>query len=635
MKKINNITEAVIIAGGYGTRAESYSRGRPKALLKLNRKNLIDFQIESLKKSKIKKIYIVCYHLSNQILKYLKDRYPEIIVLIEEVPKGTAGSLLPFIDHFKSNDLLVLYGDLFFENSLDNFIEFHRNNDNDLSLIFRPNDHHLNSDLIFMSEGFVKKTISKKSNIDKSIYRNNVPIGCYLIKKIHISLIKNIKKEKIDFFNDFIPYLINQKKNIMGYHDHQYFRDIGTLNGFNSAKKFLKEKNNKLLALIDIDGTVTYDKPPFGIVSPAQLKLIPGSSEAIKLLNEKFIPVSAITNRPQLAKGLISEQTLYKIFAKLDYLLSSNNSSFINSYLFCPHHPESGFKGEVKKLKVNCRCRKPNIGMLKDALKIYGKNLETFFVGDSEVDIIAGRKFDVWTYAVRTGQSKFFSNMRKPPHYVFNNLIECVKFNLNYRNYVKLNISNYLPKTFKKNKKFIIAIAGQSKSGKTLLAHSIIRYFQENNKDKNSEIVSLDDLFGNFKSFDQPVLERHNIKKYQLIVDKIKNNKNFYLNRYDPETRKISNIKYKLKVKNTSLIIIDGIFGLLDSFSNFADLKIYVHSKPSDLIDRQIEYLKLKNINNREINNIINYRKKEEYPIVINQSNKADLVLNNINLLLK
>ena len=167
------------------------------------------------------------------------------------------------------------------------------------------------------------------------------------------------------------------------------------------------------------------------------------------------------------------------------------------------------------------------------------------------------------------------------------------------------------------------------------MALAILRYFQENNKNKNSQLISLDDLIENFKSFDQPLLERHNVDKYQLIADKIKNNKNFYLNRYNPETRKKTNIKYMLNIKSTSLIIIDGIFGLSDSFSNIADLKIYVNSKFSDMIDRQKEFLKLKNITASEINNIINYRKKKEYPIVINQSNKADLVLNNINLLLK
>jgi D-glycero-D-manno-heptose 1,7-bisphosphate phosphatase len=60
---------------------------------------------------------------------------------------------------------------------------------------------------------------------------------------------------------------------------------------------------------------------------------------------------------------------------------------------FCPHHPDTGFEGEVPELKINCDCRKPNIGMFVAASKKYSIALdESIMVGDGDRDIEAGKK---------------------------------------------------------------------------------------------------------------------------------------------------------------------------------------------------------------------------------------------------
>ena len=47
----------------------------------------------------------------------------------------------------------------------------------------------------------------------------------------------------------------------------------------------------------------------------------------------------------------------------------SKNKVYIDRIYYCPHHPQKGYKKEIKSLKIKCRCRKPNNGLFLDAIK--------------------------------------------------------------------------------------------------------------------------------------------------------------------------------------------------------------------------------------------------------------------------
>ena len=67
-----------------------------------------------------------------------------------------------------------------------------------------------------------------------------------------------------------------------------------------------------------------------------------------------------------------------------------NEGAYIDGLYFCPHHPDSGFDGEVKELKINCECRKPKPGLINKAIEDFNINpLESWLIGDNERDIEA------------------------------------------------------------------------------------------------------------------------------------------------------------------------------------------------------------------------------------------------------
>jgi len=87
--------QAIIIAGGKGTRMSSISTTIPKLLLPLNNKLLIDYSIEHLIKNGCDNIIICCGHLGDKIKEYIdkKDYGIPVKISTESKPLGTAGAL--------------------------------------------------------------------------------------------------------------------------------------------------------------------------------------------------------------------------------------------------------------------------------------------------------------------------------------------------------------------------------------------------------------------------------------------------------------------------------------------------------------------------------------------------------------
>lgn len=73
-------------------------------------------------------------------------------------------------------------------------------------------------------------------------------------------------------------------------------------------------------------------------------------------------------------------------------MLLGKEGAYLDGIYFCPHHPHSGYEGEVKELKIDCDCRKPKPGMLLKAAEDFNIDLsQSYMVGDGENDIKAGK----------------------------------------------------------------------------------------------------------------------------------------------------------------------------------------------------------------------------------------------------
>jgi D-glycero-D-manno-heptose 1,7-bisphosphate phosphatase len=142
--------------------------------------------------------------------------------------------------------------------------------------------------------------------------------------------------------------------------------------------------------VLDRDGTII-DECSY-LSDPDQVKLLPGAAEALRRLKGMGLGLAVVTNQSAVGRGLFSEQRLKEIHQRLGEILKSEGIQLDGLY-YCPHKPED-----------ECWCRKPGIGLMKQASDELGFDLRrSFVIGDKMSDIEMGRHAGAVTFLVRTG----------------------------------------------------------------------------------------------------------------------------------------------------------------------------------------------------------------------------------------
>ena len=149
--------------------------------------------------------------------------------------------------------------------------------------------------------------------------------------------------------------------------------------------------------LLDRDGVIA--EQVHHLHRKDELRLIPGAAQAIRALNDLFLPVVIITNQAVVARGLCTEAELDEIHSELRRKLKDQGAE-VDAVYFCPHHENAS----LPQYRRACPDRKPGPGMFLKAAADFDLDLSrSFAVGDRTVDIMAGRDAGCRTILVRTG----------------------------------------------------------------------------------------------------------------------------------------------------------------------------------------------------------------------------------------
>lgn len=180
----------------------------------------------------------------------------------------------------------------------------------------------------------------------------------------------------------------------------------------------------KRAVFLDRDGVITQDPPNYAHRLD-QLKLIPRSTEAIKLLNENNFGVIIVSNQSGIARGYYGEEDMTRFNNAMNELLNKSDAH-IDAIYYCPHHPEA----KIERYRVNCDCRKPKPGMLKRAEEELNIDLKkSFMVGDRWSDIEAAKRVECKTILVRTGyDSQKLIDNEIICDYVADDLLDAVEY---------------------------------------------------------------------------------------------------------------------------------------------------------------------------------------------------------------
>lgn len=138
---------------------------------------------------------------------------------------------------------------------------------------------------------------------------------------------------------------------------------------------------------------------------------MPNVETAIKQINNSGYLAIICTNQPVIARGELKISELEEIHKKLETLLGEKGA-FVDAIIYCPHHPDKGYIGEIPELKIHCDCRKPLPGMLLKAANQYSIDLtQSWMVGDSINDVLAGKAAGCKTCLLKTNGQINFENI--------------------------------------------------------------------------------------------------------------------------------------------------------------------------------------------------------------------------------
>jgi D-glycero-D-manno-heptose 1,7-bisphosphate phosphatase len=169
---------------------------------------------------------------------------------------------------------------------------------------------------------------------------------------------------------------------------------------------------------LDRDGTIAEEVGYLNHVS--RFRMLSGAPEAIRRLNEARLPVVVVTNQSGVGRGYFPDSLVQQVHGKMIAELQVAGARLDGLY-YCPH------------VKADCcACRKPNTGMLEQAVKDLGLDLQrSFVVGDRHGDIELAHRAGARSILVRTGYGEgeielHAKDWQQQPEYVAADLGEAV-----------------------------------------------------------------------------------------------------------------------------------------------------------------------------------------------------------------
>lgn len=437
----------VLAAGGMGTRIKSLNNQVPKPMIPIAGKPIIQWEIESLVRQGFSEFIITIGYKAEEIETFLGDGTVfgcSITYYKEDKPMGNFGAVFKLWEQDRlTQDFLFLISDAIYDVDFNRFISFHKEKNSLASLFIHPNTHPYDSGLVILGEGKRVDEWLNKEDKRPNYYNNMVNAGLHILSTdllkqsgIDPSRVGDEEgKPKVDLDRDVLIPAIKTGR-VYGYHSTEYCKDAGTPERFHEVERDIENglvRNRNLLNkqkafFLDRDGVI--NRYVGFLRNIDDFELLPSAIDAIKAINNSGYLCIVVTNQPVIARGEVSPDELELIHKKMETMLG-NGGAYLDGVYVCPHHPDQGFEGEIKELKIKCECRKPKPGMLFEAAKDFNIDLsQSWMIGDSWRDVECGKNAGCRTILLNgegTEHSNFKVALGPGLDYIVDNLFQAVE----------------------------------------------------------------------------------------------------------------------------------------------------------------------------------------------------------------
>ena len=182
--------------------------------------------------------------------------------------------------------------------------------------------------------------------------------------------------------------------------------------------------NEQCIVFLDRDGTINRNYEEGPVYKLELFELLPRAAQAVRLLNDLKIRTIVITNQGGInhKKRDFNWETYWQIEKMMRRALAKDADAHVDDVFLC-HHADYEM----------CNCRKPETGLFKQVKEKYAFAPEkSYIIGDSQADIIAGKKIGLITMLVESGwdqtvNEKLLKQNQKPDH-IFKDIYDAAIF---------------------------------------------------------------------------------------------------------------------------------------------------------------------------------------------------------------
>jgi len=222
------------MAGGKGTRLRPLTLVRPKPMIPLANKPIIEYTVDRLSKFGFKDIIMTLNYMSTNIKNYFKDGSEfgvNINYSVEKWPLGTGGSVKK-AEKYIDDTFMVVSGDVLTEVNFKDVLKFHKEKGALATMVLTEVEDPSHFGIAVMdNDNKIKEYLEKPSPEDA--FSNVANTGIYIFEPEIFDFFK--KEGEIDFSNDIFPEIIKNDAGIYGYVFDGYWNDIGRPETFKQA----------------------------------------------------------------------------------------------------------------------------------------------------------------------------------------------------------------------------------------------------------------------------------------------------------------------------------------------------------------------------------------------------------------
>lgn len=414
------IRQAIVLAGGLGTRLRSEIGEYPKPLAPINGEPFLTFVFKYLQKNGINKVVLSVGYKWELIKEKYGNQWNDVSIeyAVENKRLGTGGAIKLAMQKIDVDDFYVLNGDTLFDINLLTLEEFHFRQKAQCSLALKTMfevDRYGCVELKFEDD---QQTEGKIIEFQEKQYRNKTIIngGIYCLNK---SIINQFPLQDVFSFEADYLEVNTSEKAIYGKLFNDYFIDIGIPEDYKSFEQKIKQNQQPLPPLnqlpvdktwtlfLDRDGVFNHQIINDYVKQVHELKIIDGVPQAVADFTKIFGRILVVTNQQGIGKSVMTEQDLHHLNGYIVNLIETYGGK-IDKIYFAPQLREEGsnYRKSGTGMGLHAKFDFPDIDFSKSIL-----------IGDSESDIDFGIKLGMKTVMLKNNR-----NLLTKADYIFENL---------------------------------------------------------------------------------------------------------------------------------------------------------------------------------------------------------------------